>query len=370
MSTTLIKGGTVVTASGTLDADVLIAGEKIAAVLARDGDRGGRRGRGGGSRGPGHRRDGQVRAARRDRRAHAHGDAVRRHVLRGHLRDRHPRRGVGRHHHDHRLRGPGQGHLAAGHAGQMARQGGRQLRDRLRLPHDRLRRQRHDAEGNGRLHRGRGEQLQDVHGLPRRVLRDRRRDPARHAAGGPLRRDRDDARGERHRHRPAGRAGARGRPHGPGRARPDQAARAGGRGHVAGHHAGQGGELPAVHRAPVRPARARGGGRRPATPGRTCSPRPARSTCGCPSTTWPGRTSRGPSSSPRRRCGPRTTRTRCGRACGPTTCRWCPPTTARSASRTRRNSAGATSPRSPTGCRASSTGWTCCTPGWQPGSSA
>ena len=36
MSTTLIKGGTVVTASGTLDADVLVTGEKIAAVLARD----------------------------------------------------------------------------------------------------------------------------------------------------------------------------------------------------------------------------------------------------------------------------------------------------------------------------------------------
>ena len=36
MSTILISGGTVVTASGTLDADVLVAGEKIAAVLARD----------------------------------------------------------------------------------------------------------------------------------------------------------------------------------------------------------------------------------------------------------------------------------------------------------------------------------------------
>ena len=36
MSTTLIQGGTVVTASGTLDADVLVAGEKIAAVFARD----------------------------------------------------------------------------------------------------------------------------------------------------------------------------------------------------------------------------------------------------------------------------------------------------------------------------------------------
>ena len=40
MSTTLITGGTVVTASGTLDADVLVAGEKIAAVLhAGDGRR-------------------------------------------------------------------------------------------------------------------------------------------------------------------------------------------------------------------------------------------------------------------------------------------------------------------------------------------
>ncbi|HEY2265730.1 MAG TPA: amidohydrolase family protein, partial [Streptosporangiaceae bacterium] len=34
--TILISGGTVVTASGTIAADVLIAGERIAAVLARD----------------------------------------------------------------------------------------------------------------------------------------------------------------------------------------------------------------------------------------------------------------------------------------------------------------------------------------------
>jgi len=32
----LIRGGTVVTAEGTLAADVLIAGEKIAAVIARE----------------------------------------------------------------------------------------------------------------------------------------------------------------------------------------------------------------------------------------------------------------------------------------------------------------------------------------------
>jgi len=40
MSTTLISGGTVVTAEGTLDADVLVGGEKIAAVLPRLPDTG------------------------------------------------------------------------------------------------------------------------------------------------------------------------------------------------------------------------------------------------------------------------------------------------------------------------------------------
>jgi len=40
MSTTLISGGTVVTAEGTLDADVLVDGEKIAAVLPRLPDTG------------------------------------------------------------------------------------------------------------------------------------------------------------------------------------------------------------------------------------------------------------------------------------------------------------------------------------------
>jgi dihydropyrimidinase len=41
VSTILIKGGTVVTAGGTLDADVLVDGEKIAAVIARDSSGGG-----------------------------------------------------------------------------------------------------------------------------------------------------------------------------------------------------------------------------------------------------------------------------------------------------------------------------------------
>ena len=65
--------------------------------------------------------------------------------------------------------------------------------------------------------------------------------------------------------------------------------------------------VPAVHRAPVGRAGPGRGRRRPATPGRTSSPRPARSTCTCRSTTWPGRTSRAPSTSARRRCAPGTT---------------------------------------------------------------
>ena len=88
-----------------------------------------------------------------------------------------------------------------------------------------------------------------------------------------------------------------------------------------------------LHRAPVGdrgPGRGRPG---PATRATTRSPRPARSTCSCPPTTWPGRASRAPSTSARRRCGRPSTRRRCGGGCAPTTCRWCPPTTARSASR-------------------------------------
>ena len=65
---------------------------------------------------------------------------------------------------------------------------------------------------------------------------------------------------------------------------------------------------------------------------------------------------------------PASTRTRCGAGCAATTCRWCPPTTARSASRSRRSWAAATSPRSPTASPASSTGWTCCTRAWWPAS--
>ena len=55
------------------------------------------------------------------------------------------------------------------------------------------------------------------------------------------------------------------------------------------------------------------------------------------------------------------------RACAPTTCPSSPPTTARSASRSRRSWAAATSPRSRTASRGSSTASTCCTRAWSDG---
>ena len=98
------------------------------------------------------------------------------------VRDRHPRRRLGRDDDDRRLRDPGQGHP---------------LRASLDIWHAK-------AEGKAAIdygfhmivtdvndttprrwgvHRRRGEQLQALHGLPRRVLRHRRGDLARHAAG-------------------------------------------------------------------------------------------------------------------------------------------------------------------------------------------
>ena len=174
-----------------------------------------------------------------------------------------------------------------------------------------------------------------------------------------------DARGERHRDRPAGRAGAGRGQDRAGAARPDPAAGAGSRGHLPGHRAGQGDRLAAVHGAPVRRAGAgcrRGGPRHRAERVRRDLPAVPVPVDGRPG---PARSSRGPSTWPRRRCGPGSTRARCGAGCAPTTCRWCPPITARSASPSRRNSAGATSPRSRTGYPAWSTGWTCCIRAWR-----
>ncbi len=132
---TLIRGGTVVSPTGPQPADVLIDGETIAAVCAPEvaAELTARRG---------DRRDRQVRDPRRRRRAHPHADAVRRHHRERHVRDRHHRGGLGRHDDDHRLRHPAHRRGGAGRAGRLARQGGRRLRHRLRLPHDPRRRGR------------------------------------------------------------------------------------------------------------------------------------------------------------------------------------------------------------------------------------
>jgi hypothetical protein len=86
--------------------------------------------------------------------------------------------------------------------------------------------------------------------------------------------------------------------------------------------------------------------------GRTSSPRPARSTCSSPTPIWRAKVSRERSTSARPRCAHRRVTTPiCGGVCAPTTSAWSRPTTARSVSRSRRNSASATSPRSPTASR-------------------
>ena len=212
MTTTLIKNGTVVNATGTAAADVLVDGETIAAVLAPGLGPAGPRPRA--QRRHGDRRGRQVRHPRRHRRAHPHGDAVRRHLRQRHLRDRHPGRGLGRHDEHRRLRRPVRRRARAGPVPPLAREGRGQLRRRLRLPPDPVRRRRRLAQGDGRAdHRGR-DQLQALHGLQGRLPVRRRPDPAGHAEGRRERLHDHDARRERRHDRRAGPAAAspRGRP--------------------------------------------------------------------------------------------------------------------------------------------------------------
>ena len=133
MTHTLIKNGTVVTATDMARADVLIDGERIQAVgtgLAADG------------RTTGHRRHGPLRDAGRHRRAHPHGAPVRRHLRLRRLRHRHRRRGLGRHHHDRRLRRPGLRREPGPGAGHLAGEGRAEVAHRLRPAPDRARDQR------------------------------------------------------------------------------------------------------------------------------------------------------------------------------------------------------------------------------------
>ena len=348
MTTTVIRNGLVITAADETPADVLIDGEQVVALAAT-----GSAAAQGWQADTEHRRDRQVRDPRRRRRAHAHGDALRRHVRRRHLRDRHPGRGLGRHHHDRRLRHPvrRQRRCARAWTPGTPRPTGNCAID-YALPHDHGRRQRGLAQGDGGPGRRGRHQLQAVHGLPRRVLQRRRQGPARAAEGRRDRRADHDARRERHRHRRAGGAGAGPRAHRPALPRRGAARAAGGRGHPPGDQAGPGGRRADLHRAPVRDRGAGRGGRGP----RRGAQRLRRD---LPAVPVPVHRRPGPARLRGRQvrlldaaAARPSTRPRCGAGCAPTTCRWCPPTTARSASRARRSWASATSPRSPTGCRA------------------
>ena len=112
---------------------------------------------------------GQVPLPRRHRRAHAPRHAVRRHDLGRRFRIGHDRRGSRRHDDDRRLRDSVPGPDAAPRLGNMDEEGGRQSRDRLRLPHDHDRAQRSGGTRDGRARSPGRDVFQAVHGVSRRV---------------------------------------------------------------------------------------------------------------------------------------------------------------------------------------------------------
>ena len=262
---TLVRGGTVVSASHASVADVLIDGEEIVAV--GDGRRRRRRGR---------RRDRLLRPPGPDRQPHAHGDAVRRHALDRRLRHRHAR-GRGRRHDVHRrLRDPAGGRRAAVLARRVAGARGRRRARRLRLP----RRDHAGRRGHVRRHAADGRAgHRELQGLPRlqgradghrRPVLPRARDHAR-----PQRAD-DGALRERLGDRRARRARARGRPDRPDLPRPHAAGDPRGRGDPPLRPARRAGERERLHR----PRHLRAGGRRDRAPGRRAACRsPARPAC-------------------------------------------------------------------------------------------
>ena len=141
-----------------------------------------------------------------------------------------------------------------------------------------------------------------------------------------------------------------------------------GRGDAPGDHAGQARRRTPLYIVHMSAKQARGDGRRRrATRARTCSARPARSTCTSRSTN----TSSAPGfegakyvcSTPLRSREEGHQDDAVALPAHRTTCRSSAPTTARSASRSRRSSGSATSRRSPTGSAGSSTAWTSSTRG-------
>ena len=350
---TLIANGTIVTADGSYPGDVLVDGEMIAQIGA----------------------DLAAAGVTADETIDATGKYVipggidahthmklpfGGHVREGRLRDRHAGRGLRRDDHDRRLRRPVEGPDPPQRPRRLARDGRGHGRHRLRLPHDHERRQRRLAGRDGPARRRGHPGLQAVHRLPGRLLQPRRPHLPGDAADREERRPDPDARrerpGDRHRRRPA-RGRGQDRPVLP-RHRPLPGLR--GRGDQPRHPARRGGGRPRVHRPPLGDRRARRRSAPPATAARWRSPRPARSTCSCRSTTS-ATGSTAPSSSARRRSARRTpTGTSSGTASEATTSRSWPRTTARSTSTGRRSWAAATSARSRTACRASRTASTWC----------
>ncbi len=181
MSTLLITGGTVVSSTGRVEADVLVDGERIVAVLP-----------------PGSSLLGTDLKASVDQII----DATGKYVIPG---------GIDAHTHMQLPFGGTEaidtfetGTIAAAWGGTTTiidfavqtqgrrveeglaawhEKAARQLRRRLRLPPDHRRRRRVLAEGDGDARRRGHHVVQDVHGLPRRLLRHRRPDPAGHAEG-------------------------------------------------------------------------------------------------------------------------------------------------------------------------------------------
>ena len=301
---TLITNGTIVGADGSTAADVLIDGETIALIgrnLAATRDR---------RRDP--RRDRQVRDPGRHRRPYPHGAAVRWHVRQGHLRERDAGRGLRRDDLDRRLRGPVAWRLAPPGSRRVARQGRGQRCRRLRLPHDHERRQRRDPGRDGRPGRRGRPRLQAVHGLPGRLLQRRRRDLPGDAADREERRADHDARRERHGHRRRRRADRRRRHDRPDRPRPGPQGGLRGRGDQPGDPPGRGGRRSPSTSSTSRPGRPWPRSGRPATAAPRPSPRPARSTCSCRSTTS-GTASTARSSCARRRSARRTSGRTSGR---------------------------------------------------------
>ena len=192
------------------------------------------------------------------------------------------RGGVGRHHDDHRLRRAALRRARTGRPRRLARQGGRPMRHRLRLPPDHRRRRRRLAQGDGRARRPRASRSFKLFmAYPGVFYSDDGQILRAMQTGRRQRRDHHDARRERHGDRRPGQAGARPRRDRADLPRADPAVADRGGGDPPGDHAGRSSPAPRSTSCTCPPGRPSTTSARPATRARTSSARPARSTCTC-----------------------------------------------------------------------------------------